>query len=150
MVRAAALTPVEFFGGLRKGVKAKLPQELRHCQTGRGHSRLLKLHYGSPEVHFEAWHHTGAGRLELGLHFEGSARLNQEALDFFRPRMVEIKASLPRAELEPWDRGWSRLYETLPAPQLDELVQQNAIERFTVYIRTLQPLVAVFLNTGNG
>jgi hypothetical protein len=97
-------------------------------------------------VHFEAWHHTGAGRLELGLHFEGTATLNQEALDFFRPRMVEIKASLPRAELEPWDRGWSRLYETLPAPQLDELVQQSAIDRFTVYIRTLQPLVTVFLN----
>jgi hypothetical protein len=149
LVHAAALAPVEFFGGLRKGVKSKLPQELRGCQTGRGHSRLLKLHYGRPEVHFEAWHHTGAGRLELGLHFEGPAKLNQEALDFFRPRMVEIKASLPRAELEPWDRGWSRLYETLAAPQLDELVQRSAIERFTVYITTLQPLVTVFLNDRN-
>jgi hypothetical protein len=63
--------------------------------------------------------------------------------------MVEIKASLPRAELEPWDRGWSRLYETLAAPQLDELVQHSAIDRFTVYITTLQPLVTVFLNDGN-
>jgi hypothetical protein len=149
LVHAAALAPVEFFGGLRKGVKSKLPPELRGCQTGRGHSRLLKLHYGRPEVHFEAWHHTGAGRLELGLHFEGPATFNQAALDFFRPRMVEIKASLPRAELEPWDRGWSRLYETLAAPQLDEPVQRSAIERFTVYITTLQPLVTVFLNDRN-
>jgi hypothetical protein len=60
--------------------------------------------------------------------------------------MVEIKASLPRAELEPWDRGWSRLYETLPALQLDELVLQNAIERLAAYITTLQPLVTVFWN----
>jgi hypothetical protein len=63
--------------------------------------------------------------------------------------MVEIKASLPRAELEPWDRGWSRLYETIPAAQLDELVQQSAIGRFAEYITTLQPLVTVFLNDRN-
>jgi len=65
LVQAAILTPHDFFGGLRKGVKSKLPPELRGCETGRGHSRLLKLHYGRPEVHFEAWHHTGAGKLEL-------------------------------------------------------------------------------------
>ena len=146
MVRAAEqqLSPVDFFSGLRKGVKSRLPPELRGCEKGRGHSRLLKLHYGRPEIHYEAWHHTGAGRLEVGLHFEGSLELNQEAFDFFRPRMIEIKASLPRAELEPWDRGWSRLYETLPAPQLDDGVQQSAIVRLAAYITTLQPLVTVF------
>ncbi len=146
MVHAGLLAPVDFFGGLRKGVRSKLPVELRGCETGRGHSRLLKLHYGQPQVHYEAWHHTGAGKLELGLHFEGPAELNQQALDFFRPRMVEVKASLPRAELEPWDRGWSRLYETLPAPNLDEQVLQSAIERLAAYIVTLQPLVALFLD----
>jgi hypothetical protein len=144
LVHAAALAPVEFFGGLRKGVKAKLPSDLRGWETSRGHSRLLKLHYGRPEFHYESWHHTGAGKLEVGLHFEGPAGLNQQALDFFRPRMVEVKASLPRAELEPWDRGWSRLYETLPALQLDELVLQGAIDRLAAYITTLQPLVMVF------
>src|SRR2546429_2666011 len=75
----------------------------------------MKLHFGEPAFHYEAWHHTGAGRLEVGLHFEASAVENQAAFDFFRSRMVEVKASLPRAELEPWDRGWSRLYETVPA-----------------------------------
>ncbi len=143
-MQATVLTPHDFFSGVRKGVKSKLPPALRSCETGRGHSRLLKLHYDRREFHFEAWHHTGAGRLEVGLHFEGPAELNQEAFDFFRPRMVEIKAKLPRAELEPWDRGWSRLYETLPAVQLDEAVQQNTVERLTAYITTLQPLVAVF------
>ena len=106
----------------------------------------MKVHFGRPEFHYEAWHHTGAGKLELGLHFEGPAELNQQAFDFFRPRMVEVKASLPRAELEPWDRGWSRLYETLQAPQLDEIVLRNAVERLASYMVTLQPLVAVFWN----
>lgn len=106
---------------------------------------MLKLHYGHPEFHYEAWHHTGAGKLELGLHFEGPAGANQHALDFFRGRMVEIKARLPRAELEPWDRGWTRLYETLPAPQLDEVVLEGAIERLEAYITTLEPMMVLFL-----
>jgi hypothetical protein len=144
LVRAPLLAPGEFFTGLRKGVKATLPKELRGFETGHGRGRLTKLHFGHSEFHYEAWHHTGAGRLELGLHFEGPAELNQEALDFFRPRMVEVKASLPRAELEPWDRGWSRLYETLPAPQLDDLVMRSAIERLASYMVTLQPLVNIF------
>src|ERR1700694_3607224 len=68
LVRAAEqqLSPVDFFGGLRKGVKSRLPQELRGCEKGRGHSRLLKLHYGRPEIHFEAWQHNGAGKLGVG------------------------------------------------------------------------------------
>ena len=107
----------------------------------------MKLHYGRPGFHYEAWHHTGAGRLEIGLHFEGSAQENQEAFDFFRVRMVEVKAQLPRAELEPWDRGWTRLYETLPAPQLDERVLDQAVGRMTEYIVTLQPLLESLMAT---
>jgi len=139
------LAPGEFFSGLRKNLKSRLPGDLKAFQLGRGRGRLLKLHYGHPEIHYEVWHHTGAGRLEIGLHFEGSADANQRALDYFRERMVEVKARLPRAELEPWDRGWSRLYETLPAPQLDEVVQSNAVERLEAYITTLQPMLLVFL-----
>ena len=151
MVRATlrVLPPSEFFTGLRKGVKSALPQELRGFETGHGRGRLTKLHFGHAEFHYEAWHHTGAGKLELGLHFEGPAELNQQALDFFRPRMVEVKASLPRAELEPWDRGWSRLYETLQAPQLDEAILRNAVELLASYVVTLQPLVAVCWNQHN-
>lgn len=155
MVRAARRqsgglhSPADFFIGLRKGVKSKLPQELRGFETGRGRGRLTKFHFGHSEFHYEAWHHTGAGRLEVGLHFEGPGELNQEAFDFFRPRMVEIKATLPRAELEPWDRGWSRLYETLLAPQLDELVLHTATESLAAYMITLQPLVTIFWNDRN-
>lgn len=105
----------------------------------------MKLHYDRSEFHYEAWHHTGDGRLEIGLHFEGSKEENQEAFDFFRLRMIEIKANLPHAELEPWDRGWSRLYETLPAPQLDDSVLDAAVELMSDYIVALQPLLLSWL-----
>jgi hypothetical protein len=144
LARGPALAPSEFFSGLRKGVKAALPQPLRGFDLTRGHSRLLKIHYGHPETHFEAWHHTGEGRLEVGLHFEGSADLNQRAFDYFRARIVEVKAQLPRAELEPWDRGWTRLYETLSAAQLDEPARDAGIERLSRYIAVLQPMLESF------
>src|SRR5438067_2577468 len=145
LARAAVLAPTDFFAGLRKGVKAALPPGMRDFSIMRGHSRLLKIHYGEPGLHFEAWHHTGDGRLEVGLHFEGPEALNDAALEYFRARMVEVKAQLPRAELEPWDRGWSRLYETLPAPVLDERAQGATLERMGAYITTLQPMVNGFL-----
>jgi hypothetical protein len=145
LASGTVLAPADFFSGLRKGVKAKLPTDLRSLNTGRGRGRLMKLHYDRPEFHYEVWHHTGDGRLEIGLHFEGSKEENQEAFDFFRVRMIEIKAYLPHAELEPWDRGWSRLYETLPAPQLDDGVLDAAVELMSDYIVALQPLLLAWL-----
>jgi hypothetical protein len=144
LANAAVLFPADFFTGLRKGVKAKLPADLKSLTTGRGRGRLIKLHFDRPEFHYEAWHHTGVGRLEIGLHFEGSPAENHAALEYFRARMIEVKAGLPFAELEPWDRGWCRLYETLPAPQLDDEVLDAAVELMSAYIVTLQPLLSSF------
>ena len=141
----ADIAPKEFFAGVRKEVKARLPGDLKRFELGRGHSRLLKIHYSRPDVHFEAWHHTGDGRIEVGLHFEGSHDLNDRAFEFFRARMVEVKARLPHAELEPWDRGWSRLYETVPAPRLDDRAQAATVGLLVGYIEALQPMVERFL-----
>src|SRR5882762_5155316 len=140
-LREMLLAPADFFVQLRKGLKKQLPAGLRDFRTTRGRGRLMKVYFAEPAFHYEAWHHTGAGRLEVGLHFEGSAAENQEAFDFFRGHMLEVKAELPRAELEPWDRGWSRLYETLPAQQLDEGVLDDAAIRMADYIVALQPLL---------
>jgi hypothetical protein len=63
---------------------------------------------------------------------------------------VEIKSQLPRAELEPWDRGWFRLYETLPAAQLDEGVLDGAIECMSGYIVALQPLLVTWFKEQHG
>lgn len=144
------LAPADFFGGLRKGVKASLPLPMRSFSSARGRGRLMKVHFGRPEFHYEAWHHAGDGRLEVGLHFEGSRLENQEAFEFFRAHVLEIKSQLPRAELEPWDRGWSRLYETLPAAQLDEGVLDGAIECMTRYIVALKPLLDTWLKEQHG
>jgi hypothetical protein len=136
--------PSDFFSALRKDLKARLPAEWRGFRTIRGRGRLMKVYFEAPAFHYEAWHHTGAGRLEVGLHFESTADVNGAAFDFFRARMVQVKAELPRAELEPWDRGWSRLYETLPAARLDDGVLADAVDCLAAYVVTLQPMVEQF------
>jgi hypothetical protein len=138
------LAPSDFFAALRKGLKRRLPADLGDFRTTRGRGRLMKLHFGEPAFHYEAWHHTGAGRLEIGLHFEASAADNEAAFDFFRARIVEVKSRLPRAELEPWDRGWSRLYETMPAARLDDETLDRAVDRMAAYVEALQPLLNEF------
>ena len=140
------LAPADFFAQLRAAVKNALPPSMRDFRTSR-QGRLMKIHFGEPAFHYETWHHTGRGLLEVGLHFEASAQANQAAFDFFRARMVEVKANLPRAELEPWDRGWSRLYETLPASRLDDGVLGRTVERTAKYIVTLQPLLDELLRS---
>lgn len=147
LATGSVLAPSDFFTGLRKKLKAKLPAPLQRFSTIRGRGRLMKVHFGEPAFHYEAWHHAGAGRLEIGLHFEASAAENQRAFEFFRSRMVEVKATLPRAELEPWDRGWSRLYETTPAARLDEDVLDRAVTCLGDYVVTLQPLLEQFLRS---
>ena len=79
------------------------------------------------------------------MHFESSAADNQAAFDFFRTRMVEVKSLLARAELEPWDRGWTRLYETVPAARLDDVVLDDAVECMAAYVVALQPLLDEFM-----
>jgi hypothetical protein len=137
-------SPSDFFTALRKSLKATLPPELRGFQTTRGRGRLMKLYYNEPAFHYEVWHHAGAGRLEVGLHFESSAADNEAAFEFFRSRIVEVKAGLPRAELEPWDRGWTRLYETMPAARLDDDVLAGAARCLGGYVTTLQPMLEEF------
>lgn len=138
------LAPSDFFAALRKELKRSLPTELRGFTWLRGRGRLMKIHYGDPSFHYEIWHHTGAGRLEIGLHFEASRDRNEAAFEFFRARMVEVKAQLPRAELEPWDRGWVRLYETLAAVRLDRDVLEAGGALISAYIAALQPMLKQF------
>jgi hypothetical protein len=86
----------------------------------------------------------------VGLHFEGGRDLNAAALDFFRGRMVEVKGGLPWAELEPWDRGWARLYETFPTPGPDTDAVAESARRLAAYIVNLQPLLDQFWSEIDG
>src|SRR5881296_3309062 len=90
--------PADFFTELRKRLKQRLPSELRDFRTTRGRGRLMKVYFGEPAFHFEAW-----------------------------------------------DRGWTRLYETVPAARLDDVVLDDAVECMAAYVVALQPLLHEFM-----
>ena len=143
------ISTAPFFQALPSQLARELPIELRGFEHRRV-AGVIKFHYGRPETHYEAWYHSGQGRVEVGLHFEGSRELNEACLQFFRARMVEVKGGLPHAELEPWDRGWARLYETFPAWSLDHEALAVAARRLADYVVTLQPLLDQFWSQQHG
>ena len=135
------MLPNQFSHRLPDAVRPHLPAELRafHVQP-RGH--LLKLWYGpDAQVHFEIWAHDRTEQLELGLHFEAQPERNEWLRRQFAAQLIELKMALGNGvEVEPWDRGWTRLYETHPLSPLDEARVAAFAARVAQFIAVVQPM----------
>jgi hypothetical protein len=82
------------------------------------------------------------GLIEIGLHFESTDRArNLALLAGFSRRMVEVKASLGlQWEAEPWDKGWTKVYETVPYEPFSGEVLESVAARLARAIVVLQPI----------
>lgn len=130
-----------FLKELPNTVRPCLPSELRDF-TARSRGGLIQIYYQDPATHFEAWFHWRTSRLELGLHFEKSARENERLFDLFDRQIVEIKHELGETiELERWEKGWARVYETWPCERVDQEFRERMTERFARIISVLQPML---------
>jgi hypothetical protein len=101
---------------LPAAVREQLPQPLRKFRTS-GRPWLCQLYYADPGLHYEVANlGERRGLLEIGLHFESrNSAVNCALLASFLSHMVEIKATLgPQWEAEQWDKGWTKVYETVP------------------------------------
>lgn len=131
----------ELFREFPDGLRARLPPDL-HRFTYKAHGSLAQLHFGDPKVHYEAWFHWRTGRIELGLHFEREERTNDLLFRWFDRHILEIKDELgPEVELERWDRGWARLYETWPCEKVDPRFRAEMVRRLAQIIAVLQPML---------
>jgi hypothetical protein len=131
----------QFLRDLPDGVRAHLPPHLRDFSS-RIRGGLAQIYYHDPGTHFEAWFHWKTGRLELGLHFEKSARDNEALFNAFDRRIVEIKCELGESiELERWEKGWVRIYETWPCEKIDRAFREQMTERFARIVEFLQPML---------
>ncbi|TMF22401.1 MAG: hypothetical protein E6I31_07560 [Chloroflexi bacterium] len=113
-------------------VKAALPARLKEVNH-RVRSSQAQWFFDDPRLHFEAWWHANSGRLELGLHLEATPALNERIAAGLARQLLMIKARLgQQLDLEPWDRGWIRLYETYPVelnlPKVD-VASSNLVSR---------------------
>ncbi|MBP7691749.1 MAG: hypothetical protein KA764_07515 [Anaerolineales bacterium] len=140
----ARLTSSQFMAGLPAATRVHLPAPLRRFQSAH-RSWLCQLYYGDPRQHYEVWNlGERRGRLEVGLHFESRDRLENAAwLHAFSAHMVAVKAALgPQWEAEMWDRGWTKVYETVPYEAFNDAYLERIARRLAGAIAVLQPLWA--------
>jgi hypothetical protein len=136
------LTSAEFMTRLPGATRVHLPAALRKFRS-QHRSWLCQLYYRDPRLHYEVWNlGERRGRLEIGLHFESRERAeNLALLRGFSARMVAVKAALgPQWEAEAWDRGWTKVYETVPYEPFSELVLEQTARRLARAMTVLQPI----------
>src|SRR5512139_461161 len=119
-----------------EATRAKLPGQWQNFKT---HVRpwLVQLSYADPLLHYEVVTlGERRGILEIGLHFESRApEVNARLLDGFLRHLFEIKAELgDHLEAEHWDKGWTKVYETIPLETFTEAYLERTAERLAKQI----------------
>jgi hypothetical protein len=107
-------------------------------------TRPWLVHHTDPLLHYEvATLGERRGILEIGLHFESrNPAVNARLLDGFLRHLFEIKAELGSGfEAEMWDKGWTKVYETIPLEAFDEAYVDRVAGRLAQIIAALQPIL---------
>ena len=119
-----------------------LPPDLMDLHVIGPVGSLVKLHYGNPRVHYEVWVRRGAGTVEVGLHFEGTAERNSRYLAELNGHHASTVASLgPDVETEQWAGSWARVHQVFPFSTLDEDLLMVVSGRLAQMVRVLEPVV---------
>jgi hypothetical protein len=133
----------ELMRAIPPAAQAKLPPALQDFKVAR-RSWLVQLYYADPHVHYEVVT-LGIKRaeLEIGLHFESrNSAANARWLNGFMQHLFEIKVELgDRIEAEMWDRGWTKVYETIPMETFNAAYVDRVAARLAQVIVVLQPIL---------
>ncbi len=141
------MLPYQFLRRLPEAVRPYLP-DMGEPLNMEPHGRLLKIWYGADKaIHYEVAVHERSMQLELGLHCEATPIRNAQIRHGLSFYLFDFKAALGSGvELEDWDRGWVRLYETHPLAPLDEARLAEFAERVGLFICMVQPIYAEMNN----
>jgi hypothetical protein len=127
---------------LPEAIRPRLAKRLRDFRT-TGRSWLVQVYYDDPHLHYEVWNlGPRRGRLEIGLHFESREReLNARLLEGMLAHLFEIKAELGSSfEAEPWDKGWTKVYETIGLEPFSAEYLDRVAVRVAQVISVLEPI----------
>lgn len=136
------MTSSQFMQALPAAVREQLPKPLQKFKVA-SRGWLCQLYYGEPRLHYEVWNMgERRGLLELGLHFESKDHdVNNALLRGFMRHMIEVKAALgPQWEAEQWDRGWTKVYETVPYEPFSPDLLNKVGQRLAKAIVVLNPI----------
>lgn len=132
----------DFMRALPNAVRAQLPRSLQAFKTNL-RPWLVQFYYANAQLHYEVvTHGERRGVLEIGLHFESrNPDENARLLNGFMQHLFEIKAELgDHVEAEMWDKGWTKVYETLPLETMNDNYLNRVAERLARMIQVLQPI----------
>jgi hypothetical protein len=104
-------------------------------------SYMVKLWFGNKDLHYECGVYLHRKVIELGLHFESDAMTNLQLLGAFRARSKAIARRLPTARIEVWDKGWARVWESIPLAPFGPTFGAEVATRFARYVRVLEPIL---------
>ena len=103
----------------------------------------LQFFRRDPRVHYEVWPQKRTGRIEIGLHFEGSREFSYAWAEAMARRADEIMAALgPDVELEEWTPVWTRLHRSVPFDALTPDLAREAAAHVLRFMEALEPLLA--------
>ena len=124
---------------VRPLVRELLAEDLRDFQWEA--SFLAKLWFGNHDLHYEITPRERARTIELGLHFEADPLTNARLLAAFVASAKVVRRTLANARLEPWDRGWCRVWEPLPYRSPDAELAKELASRLATYVTALEPIL---------
>lgn len=137
------MTSSEFMKALPSAVLRHLNGDVP-LQRGRVWSFGVQLYDDNPSFHYEVARTPKrlGDRLELGLHFESrTPAQNRRLLEGFTAHLLLIKGELGEGlEAEPWDKGWTKVYETIPLDNYDAAYLDDVARRLAEIVRVLHPI----------
>ena len=138
------ISRTKFLKTFPEAVVPHLPASLQAVTPRQPFRWLVQFHFGEPRLHYELSPVPKRQAWELGLHFEARDKtLNRYLLLGMRRHLFEIKSILgDRVEAEMWDRGWTKVYEVIPAEPLTPDFQQDLGRRAAAFIACLHPIFA--------
>jgi len=133
----------DFLNAVYESLIKRLPKQYRKHEW-RIRFGYLQIYFDNPAVHYEAWVQRRAGRIELGLHFEGERDTNYRWAELLGARALEVQAQLGGdVELEEWTEQWTRLHETR---QFTSALSQDLADEIAVrmcrFVEVMEPILA--------
>lgn len=128
-----------FCKGLPRAIAAALGDDMPpHHQAM---SYQVKLWFGNKDLHYECGVFPQRKVIELGLHFESDALTNLQLLGAFKTRSKTIARKLPTARIEAWDKGWTRVWESIALARFDDAYSAEVTKLFARYVKVLEPML---------
>ena len=130
-----------FLRGVVERVHEEIPADFQPIRS-TAYSYMAQLWSGNKRLHYEAWIRERLGVIELGLHFEADALTNARLLSAFRARERGIRRGLGAdVRIEPWDKGWARVWEPIALSTLDHPFLERIGGRIAAYVKELEPIL---------